>query len=95
MIRLAAIILLLLGIGAAEAQRGVGTRAVIDLVPAPVPTITLEWTPNPNAVQTVIVSSTNLLTPPPWLFRAAVINDITNRVSFPRTNAMEFFRAYS
>ena len=93
---------LTLGLGRAPAQRGVGTRAV--MVPSPmsqvqsqsVPTLTLIWDPNMNALDTVIISSTNLLLPPAqWNFRARIYNDVTNAVTFPRTNAVEFFRAYS
>ncbi len=80
----------------AYGQRGIGTRALL-VFPPPniVPVITLAWTPNPLALDTVIVSSTNLLTPPPWSVRAVVFNTVTNTVSLPRTNRMEFFRAYS
>jgi hypothetical protein len=87
--------------GAVSASAGTGHRipagsgTVGPKVVAVVPVITLAWTPNSLATRTVIVSATDLLTPPPWPIRASVINSVTNAISFPKTNACEFFRAYS
>lgn len=82
----------------ASAQRGVGTRSLLQPVVAvtpPLPTVKISWIPNPVATCSVIVSSTNILAPLPWPVRAVVTNSVARSVVLPRTNAQEFFRAYS
>ena len=68
------------------------SRAV--LVNLPVPQITLAWTPNPLALDTVI-EGTISLTSPQWSVVGICYNDLTNSLTLPRTNATEFFRACS
>ena len=85
--------LLLLGALTCFGQRGLNTRAAVT-VPPIVPMVTLSWTPNPLAIQTVIDGNTDLSTTN-WQFCAAVLNDITNVYSEPKTNAVKFYRAYS
>jgi len=65
------------------------------ITPPVVPMVHATWTPNPKAMQTVLVSSTNLFAPKPWTFRGAYFNSLTNEAYFPRTNNAEFFDAYS
>jgi hypothetical protein len=91
----AALILLCVCLSA-SAQRGIGTRSLLQSAVMPsLPTVKISWIPDPAATCSVIVSATNILAPLPWTVRAVVTNSVARSVVLPRTNPQEFFRAYS